>query len=63
MPVELFKLGGACHSPVCCLLIQSSTGGFLLLKDFSVVVSHRMSPKVSQYGISVESSSLTLFVI
>ena len=59
MPVELFKLGGAGLSLVCCLLIKGSTGGFLLLKDFSVVIAHPIDLQVSQYGVSVESSYLT----
>ena len=57
--VELFKLVGAGLSLVCCLVIQGSTGGFLLLRGFSDVILHPRGLRVSQYVVSVESSSLT----
>ena len=50
--VELFKFVGAGLILICCLVIRGSTGGFLLLQNFSGVVSH---PK----DVSVESLSLT----
>ena len=39
-------------------VIRGSTGGFLLLRYFSGIVSHPGVLRVSQY-VSVESSSLT----
>ena len=41
-----------------CLVIRGSTGGFLLLRYFSGIVSHPGILRVSLY-VSVESSSLT----
>ena len=38
---------------------RGSTGGFLLLRHFSGVVSHHRSHRVSQYIVSVETLSLT----
>ena len=38
--VDSFKLVGTGLSLVCCLVIHGSTGGFHLLRYFSVVVSH-----------------------
>ena len=55
---DLFKLVGIGLSLVYCLVIRSSTGGFLLLRYFSGIVSHPGVLRVSQY-VSVESSSLT----
>ena len=52
------KLLGTGLSLVCCLVIWGSTGGFLLLRYFSGIVSHPGDLRVSQY-VSVESSSLT----
>ena len=46
-------------SLACCLVIRGSTGGFLLLRYFSGVVSHPRDLQVTQYVVSVESSSLT----
>ena len=59
--VELFKLSGPVLSLVCCLVIRGSTGGFLLLRDFSGDVSSRglLSDTIRQYVVSVESSPLT----
>ena len=57
--VELLKLIGAGLSLACCFVIRGSTGGFLLLQDFSGVVSQPMGLRVSQHVVSVESSSLT----
>ena len=37
---DLFKLVGTGLSRVCCLVIRGSTGGFLLLRYFSGIVSH-----------------------
>ena len=45
-------------SLVCYLVIRGSTGGFLLLWYLSSVVSHPWAHQVSQYVVSVESSSL-----
>ena len=56
--VELFKLVGAGLSLLCCFVIRDSTGGFLLLLDFSGVISHPRCLRVSQFVVSVESSSL-----
>ena len=56
--VELSKLVGAGLSHVCCLVIRGSVGSFLLLGDFSGVVSQPRSLRVSQYVVSFESSSL-----
>ena len=58
--VELFKLVGTGLSLVCCLVIWGSIGGFLSLRDFSGVVSQPRVLRLSQYIVSVESSSLTL---
>ena len=52
--VDLFKLVGTGLSLVCCLVIRGSTGGFLLLRFFSGIVSHHGVLQVSQY-VSVES--------
>ena len=43
---------------VCCLVIRGLTGGFLLLRYFSSIVSHPGVLQVSQ-NVPVESSSLT----
>ena len=51
---DLFKLVGTGLSLVCCLIIRSSTGGFLSLRYFSGIVSHSRVLRVSQY-VSVES--------
>ena len=56
--VDLSKLVGTGLSLVCCLVIRGSTGGFLLLRYFSGIVSYPGVLRVSQY-VSVESSSLT----
>ena len=56
--VDLLKLVGTGLSLVCCFVIRGSTGGFLLLRYFSDVVSHPGVIWVSQY-VLVESSSLT----
>ena len=55
---NLFTLVGIGLSLVYCLVIRSSTGGFLLLRYFSGIVSHPGVLRVLQY-VSVESSSLT----
>ena len=55
----LFKLVGAVLSIACCLVIRGSTGGFIFLRDFIGVVLERKGLRVSQYVVSVESSSLT----
>ena len=55
--VDLFKLVATGLSLVCCLVIRGSTGGFLLLRYFSGIVSHPAVLQVSH--VSVESSSLT----
>ena len=57
--VELFRLVGAGLSLVCCLVIRGSIGGFLLLRDFNSVALHPRGLQVSQYVVSVQSSSLT----
>ena len=57
--VELFKLVGTGLNLVCCLVIRSLTGGFLLLRYFSGAVSHPRGLRMSQYTVSVESLSLT----
>ena len=44
---------------VYCLAIRGLTGGCLLLRNFSGVVSHSRGLRVSQNVNSVESSSLT----
>ena len=56
--VDLFQLVGTGLSLVFCLVIRGSTGGFLLLRYFSGIVSHPGVLRVSQY-VSVESLSLT----
>ena len=56
--VDLFKLVGTGPSLVCCLVIRGSAGGFLLLRNFSDIVSHTGVLQVSQY-VSAESASLT----
>ena len=56
--VDLFKLVGTGFSLVCCLVIRCSTGGFLLLRYLSGIVSHPGVLRMSQY-VSVEFSSLT----
>ena len=43
---------------VCCLVVLDSTGGFLLLRYCSGIISHPGGFRVSQY-VSVESLSLT----
>ena len=45
--VDLFKLVGTGVSLVFCLVIQASTGGFLLLRYFNGVVSHSRVLQVS----------------
>ena len=55
---DSFKLVGTGLSLVCCLVIRGSAGGFLLLPNFSGIVSHPGVLRVSQY-VSVKSSSLT----
>ena len=60
--VELFKLAGAGLSLVCCLVIQGSTGGFLLLCDFSGVVLYPRSTRVSQFVVSVGLVGLMFWV-
>ena len=60
------KVGPRSISLVCCLVIRGSTGGFLLLRCFSGIVSH---PRVSkcQWFLSsphlFSDSSLALFKI
>ena len=56
--VDLFQLVRTGLSPVYCLIIRDSTGGFLLLQDFSGIVSYPKVLQLSQY-VPVESSSLT----
>ena len=56
--VDLFKLARTGLTLVCCLVIRGSTGGFLLLRYISGIVSHHGVLRVSQY-VFVESSSLT----
>ena len=56
--VDLFKLVGTVLSLVCCLVIRGSTGGFLLLRYCSDIVSQPVALQVSRY-VSIESSSLT----
>ena len=46
--VDLFKLVRTGLSRVCCLVIRGSTGGFLLLRNFSGIVSHPGILRVSQ---------------
>ena len=55
-PYFLSRLTGL--SFFCCLVIRGSTGGFLLLRYFSGIVSHPGVLRVSQY-VSDQSSSLT----
>ena len=57
--LKCVKLVGAGLNLICCLFIRGLTGGFILLWDFSGVVSHPMGLRVSQYFVPVESSSLT----
>ena len=57
--VESFKLVRAGLSLVCCLVIPGSTSDFLLLRGLIGVVSLPRGLWVSQYVVSVESSSLT----
>ena len=52
--VDLFKLVGTEFSFVCCLVIRGPTGGFLLLRYFSGIVSHSGVLQVSQC-VSVQS--------
>ena len=56
--VDLFKLVWPGLNLVRCLVIQGSTGGFLLLRYFSVINTHPGVLRASQY-VSVESSSVT----
>ena len=52
---QLFKWFWIGLSLVCCLAIRGLSGGFLLLRYFSGIVSHPRVFQVSQH-VSVESS-------
>ena len=57
---------GACLSLVCCLIIRGSTSGFLLLRDFSSVVSQPRGLRVTKRcfcRVLISDLSKTLFLI